>query len=354
MAVPAYLVKIGGTAISNVQEFTVTQGVKALSTPIRPGTGTVYGRRPDLLPTVTIGASVEIRLDVTGGLLYYGRVADFRVIYGIVSSMDTWELDVEDAFATLGRCTASFSWSAGSTTSTAMQTVGTGAGVTISPVPGYTPSSPCSAQIIINENALEVFSRLLIQEQGFWAISSANQIDVYGRNFGAALQTYDLSDDGTGTNPIKYDSLNFAGLADNYADKTIVEASGLAQQSAGIGNYSAIFQTYNQTTGQAKDLADYLLGVYDAQVQNVSSVTAVWQANTSGARTNLNSLVQGPAQVKIKFRSTIYYGIVIGRTVTGTIDDVRYTYYLAAPSYYVPFTLNSAQFGVLDTNRLGY
>lgn len=355
MAVPTYYVTVGGNSVSNVQEFTVNQGVQNLSDPIRPGTGVIRGRRPDLLPAITIGAYVNIDFATVGATMFYARVADFRIDYGEVASMDTWEIDIEDALAALGRCTASFSWSAGSTTYTAMQTVGTGAGVTINTVSGYSPAAPCSAQIIVNENALEVFGRLMTQEQGLYKAGGAdNQITVYGRNYAPAMTTYDLSDDGSGFNPIKYDALDFAGLADNYADKTIVEAAGLAQQSAGVGNYSAIFQTYNQTTAQASDLASYLLGVYDAQVQTVTSISARWQANSVAARGNLNSLVVSPSQVKIKFRSNTYYGVVIGTTVTGLIDDIIFTYYLAAPGFYVPFTLDSTIAGILNTNRLGY
>lgn len=352
MAIPAYLVKVNGNTVSNVQEFTFTRGVQHLSDSIRPGTGIIRGRRPDLLPTIAIGDNVRIDVGAVGSTVFYCRVADFRIDYGEVASLDTWQIDIEDAVAALGRCTASFSWSAGSTTGTAIQAVMTGAGVTLQANP---TTSPCSAQVIVNENALEVFGRLMTQEQGFFIAGGAdNTIEIWGRQFASVISTYDFSDDGTGTNPIKYDALEFAGLADNYADKTIVEAAGLAQQSSGVGNYSAIFQTYNQTTGQAKDLADYLLGVYDAQVQSVSTITARWNSNTGTARSNLNVLVSAPTQLKIKFRTNTYYGIVLGATVSGLIDDVIYTYYLATPGFYTQFTLDSPIAGVLNTNRLGY
>ncbi len=113
MAIPTYYVTVGGNNVSNVQEFTVSQGVQNLSDSIRPGTGQIRGRRPDLLPAITIGAYVNIDFATVGATMFYARVADFRINYGEVAAMDTWEIDIEDALAALGRCTASFSWSAG-------------------------------------------------------------------------------------------------------------------------------------------------------------------------------------------------------------------------------------------------
>jgi len=352
MAVPEYIVTVDGTTISNVQEWSFTRGVQALSDSIRAGTGYIRGRRPDLLPTIEIGQDVQIGTTVNGTFIY-ARVADFRIEYGEVAALDTWEIDIEDAIAALGRATTSFVWTAGSSTSSAMSTVITNAGVT--PYVQLATTSTCSAQVIINENALEVFGRLMTQEQGFYIAGGFdNSILLYGRGFPSALTEINFSDDGTGTNPIEYNELRFLGLADNYANNIIVEAAGLAQQSSGTGTYSAIFQTYNQTTGAADDLADYLLGVYDAQVQTPGLISAQWQGQTVAGQAGLVATYMGPAVIKIKFRTNTYYGVVIGATATGLIDNILFTYYLAAPGFFTAFTLDSLTSGVLNTNRLGY
>lgn len=354
MALPTIFVRVGaaGTQISNVQEFSFNKGRQTLSDPIGAGRGVIRGRRPDLLPTISVGDYVRIDITTLGSAFYWGRVTDLTIEYGPVAALDTWTLNVEDTLATLGRCAASFSWSAGSTTGTAVQALCTGAGVSLT---DYGMSSPCSAQVLINENALEVFSRLMTQEQGFYQAGGADgTLEVWGKAFSSSINTYDVSDDGTGSNPVKYDNLQFAGIADNYADKVIVEAAGLAQQSAGIGNYSTTIQTYNQTTAQAVDLANYLLGVYDAQVQNVSSVSARWQPNSGVALQRLTTFVTAPVQLRIKFRGNTYFGIVIGCDVSGTLDDIRFTYYLAAPPFFTMFTLDSSSFGILNTNKLGF
>ena len=352
MSVPSYTVTVNATSISNVQEWSFHRGVQHLSDSIRAGTGYIRGRRPDLLPTIEIGQNVQIGTTVNGTFVY-ARVADFRIDYGEVAAMDTWEIELEDALAALGRCTGIFSWSAGSSTSSAMSTVITAAGVT--PYVQLATSSVCSAQLITNENALEVFGRLMTQEQGFYIAGGFdNSILLYGRGFPYALQQLQFSDDGTGTNPMEYNELQFLGLADNYADSIIVEPDGLLPQSSGIGAYSNTFQTYNQTVGQAQDLAVYLLGVYNQQVQSPALISAQWQGQTTAGQTNLIATWIGPSEVKIKFRGSNYYGIVIGATATGTIDNMFFTYYLASPAYYTQFTLDSTTSGVLDQNRLGY
>lgn len=352
MAIPTYLaLQVNGVNISNVQEFTLTQGVQKISDPLRAGTGVIRGRRPDLLPAIEIGHSVKIQIP---SATFWFRVSDFKIDYGIVSSLDTWEIEIEDVMATLGRLTSSYVWTAGSTVSVGLQSVCDAAGVTLTV--NAATVSPCSAQVIINENALEVFGRLNTQEQGILAVTGGfNNIFYYGRTWPSLITNFDASDDGTGTNPIKYDSLEFLGLADNYANNIYVEPAGLATQSAGFGVFSATFQTYNQTTGAAADLANFLLGVYDAQDQTPAIISAKWNSNSSGAQTNL-ALLAGEAatQLKIKFRGNTYYGLVIGYTINGRIDDIIFTYYLAAPAYYGQFTLNSSQYGVLNQNRLGY
>lgn len=354
MAVPSYLIKVNGTTISNVQEFVISQGQQKISDPLRAGTGIIRGRRPDLLPTIEIGHEVFVQTLGSAFANYFFRVTDFTITYGITPSLDTWEIEMEDAVATLGRLTSSYTWTAGSTVSTALNSVCTAAGVTLT-VYGAGTVSKCSAQVIVQENALEVFGRLNTQEQGiFQASGGFNDILYYGRGWTDDITTYDASDDGTGTDPIKYDNLEFIGLADNYANNIYVEPAGLTTQSAGSGVFSATFQTYNQTTGAALDLANYLLGSYNAQVQTPAVLTAKWNSNSSGAQANL-ALLTGPAvQLKIKFRTGTYYGVVIGFSIAGRLDDIIYTYYLAAPAYYGQFTLDSAQYGVLDTNRLGY
>lgn len=354
MGTPSYTVKVNGTSISNVQEFTFTQGKQSLSEPLRPGTGTIRGRRPDLLPTIQIGQSVQISVPPGAARTFWFRVADFTIEYGTVAAMDTWQLVIEDVLATFGRCTTSVLWAAGASVSSAVSSLAAAAGVTIDTL--SPTASTLSAQTLTNVSALETLGKLDTQEQGYFApYGGFNTLSVAGRTTSGDLTVYDASDDGTGTDPVKYAQLQFLGLADNYASKVIVNADGLAQQVAGTGTFAATFDTYNETNGAALDLANYLLGAYSDQTQSPFRMTARWSANTVSAQ---GYLAAGCNLIEfawnIKFRSATYPAQVIGYTVTGMVDDIIYTYYLANVAYYGSLTLNSPYQGLLDTNRLGF
>lgn len=359
MALPTYTITVEGNTVSNVQEFTFTIGRTKVSDPLRAGIGTIRGRVPSALPAIAIGDNMKISIRPGGAPTYPStfsfRVADLRIIYGYIAALDEWELDVEDTFAIFGRGVFSSSWSAGSTTFQAIDVVATNYGVTAlnTSIPTL---SKVSAQVIVNENGLEVLSTLANTEQARMSTQYDNDyLVVWGRGWQTQLTTYDVTDDGTGTDPIKYDGLDFDGLADNYADKVVINPVGLAQQSAGIGNYTLELPSYNQTTGDASSLASYLLGVFDEQEDKPAVLTTKASLqDTVNAQQNLGAMCYPLAQAKIKFRGTIYFGIVEGYTVTGYPDDVLFTYYLSSPGFFPIFILDSAQFGVLDQNKLGY
>jgi len=366
MALPSYTVTVfespGGTQhdiTSTVQEFSITRGVQMFSDSLRAGTGYVRGRRPDLLPTIEVGMGV--RIEESGTVLAFYRVNDFRTYFGTIASLDEYEITLEDTLAALGRTTGFFSW-ANATTGQAINTVGTAAGLTVSQLGTF--SSLCSNQTLTNENALEVVSRLVTQEQGLLmnGSSSYDSLLVFASDFagaGGGISVFDCSDDGTGTNPIKYDGFELAGVADNFANFIVVEPAGLSQSTAGTGTFSTIVQTYNKTQTDASNLANFLLGAYNQQDQGPQMLSARYSANTAAATVNMaqavgNDVTASLPQLRIKHRGTTYDGFIIGATVTGLLDDIIYTYYLATPTYFSQFILNSATYGVLDQNLLGY
>jgi hypothetical protein len=360
MAVPAYELIVNGNSVSNVQGFTFTKGRTKISDPLRAGTGVISGRRPDLLPTITVGQDVILVIRPAGtgelGYAFAWRVADFRIIYGVTSAYDEWELDIEDTFALLGRGDVSTSWADGDPVSTAIFNVTNeyGIGLTVA----IATKSLVSAQTVTNRNGLDVLSQLAITEQARFTTQSPagpNFITLYGRGWQTQLTTYDASDDNTGTNPLVYTALDFAGLADNYASKVIVNPEGLAQQTSGSGNYSISVPSYSRNTNDASNLASFLVGVYSQQSGQPSRISLKISAqNTTTKKNNAMAICDPISQVRVKFRGLTYLAIVEGYTITGQVDDVLVSCSLSSPSFYPQFILNSAEFGVLNSNRLGY
>lgn len=361
MSLPTVTIKVNNVTVSDVQTYRVNKGRQRVSDPLSAGTCSVTGRRPDLLPTVNIGDVLSVDVRTFSGDLgstYLFRVADLQIDYGPVSSMDEWTITAEDSFAVLGRATIDVSWAAGTSTYDAIEDVCTAAGVTTAA--GTPTLSTVSAQTLTDVNALEIFSTIMATEQGrvitgYTSPTGSPRVLVYGRGWPQSATQYYASDDGTGTNPIKYTGLEFAGIADNYANKVVVEAEGLTTQTAGSGDFSYVTKSYSQTTIDAENLAQYLLGVFDIQNnQPFVMTTDVAAQTTNNARANAVHMCEGLSIVNIKFRSNTYRCMIEGFTLTGSPDNILVTTYLTSIDYYPIFILDDATNGILDTNRLSY
>lgn len=362
MGLPTYEVTVttpsGSPAtLSDIQEITFTKGRRNVSDQLRAGTGVISGRRPDLLPIIEIGATVSVTIRPTGGLGYnFGwRVADLRINYGTTAAYDTWELDIEDTFAVLGRGTFGTSWAANTAASSAINTVVTNFGGTTST--SLATKSLLSAQVIVSQNGLDVLNIIAATEQARFETGfsgSTPTLTIFGRGWQNNLTTYDFSDDGTGTNPIKYQSIEFAGLADNYANNVRVEPVGGTAMSSGTGAYTYSTQSYSRNDSEALNLAQFLLGVFNTQDDQPSEIQFRVSANTGTAADNVLALCGAMSQASIKFRGTTYQAVLEGFTVACTVDDVLVTGYLSSPQYYPLFILNNTTFGILGQGRLGY
>lgn len=362
MGLPQYEVSVtppsgSPTTLTNIQEITFTKGRRNVSDQLRAGTGVITGRRPDLLPAIEIGDEVSITIKPTGGLgyNYRWRLADLRISYGTTAAYDTWEIDIEDTFAVLGRGTFGSSWAAGTSASSAINTVVTNFGGTT--VTNLATKSLLSAQVIVSQNGLDVLNIIAATEQARFETSYSSgspHLAIYGRGWQSNLTTYDFSDDGTGTNPIRYQSIEFAGLADNYANNVRVEPVGGTAMSSGTGAYTYSTQSYSRNDSEALNLAQFLLGVFNTQDDQPSEIQFRVSANTGTAADNVLALCGAMSQASIKFRGTTYQAVLEGFTVACTVDDVLVTGYLSSPQYYPLFILNNTTFGILGQGRLGY
>jgi hypothetical protein len=160
------------------------------------------------------------------------------------------------------------------------------------------------------------------------------------------------------TNAI-YDVLDFDTLADNYITRVVVTAPLLADQVSSVGTApfrSFVLETYATSTSQSKDLADYYLASVDDQVvaPNAVSVTSGGQNGTDVDSLNSNLFCLMPAyKTQIEFRGTTFPARIEGATMTATPEQTRVTYYLSSAEANPYFILDSADYGVLDQNKLG-
>jgi phosphotransferase system HPr-like phosphotransfer protein len=337
------------TVLSNVTSHSIRGGKSNLLDPLQPTTAQINGRNPAGLPTIKVGDIVDI---TSSGIGFGGFVSNFQVYYGKDPDEDTWTISLEDAIAYLGRATVTVSWSAGVTTRSAAIDVATAAGIDFSGSITDTSKSTVSAQSFTNVNALEVYRTLAITEQarviaGYSLPGFFPTLNFLGRN---VLTTGGRFNDGSSTALVntdwRYESLDFAALADNYAQKIIVEPAGLAAQTAGSGTRVYTLQTYDQTTAQAAQLAQYVDTVLSGQTAGPERVAVIMEAQVSPTF---------PSDVTtILLRSNTYTANVLGRDVQADPTATRVAWSLAPGATTNWLVLDDATLGTLDYNRLGF
>lgn len=341
------------TFIQNVQTYNVSQGRRNLTDVYRGGSGTITGRRPDLLPTLAIGDEVLVTLSY-GNILYEFantyRIADVKVIYGEVSSKDTYEIEIEDAFAYLGRGTVTFTAAGGESVFDIADAACSQNGLTLNE--NGTTLAYTSAQTITNQNALDVFQTAANTEQArVWA--GGKDLSWYARDYWQSnLTTVTFSDDGTGS--YTYTALDFGSLADNYADQVTVLPRGTSEVVTGSGVFNYNLDSYSFSIQEAQYLGQYLLGsIGGAKVLEPRPRTITYLANTQTPNNKFSPLA-ALRLLAIKFRGTTYYCFGEGYQVFATPTDIRVTVFLSDASFFEFFVLDDALFGKLDENKLGW
>lgn len=349
MAVPYWQVYVNDVELSNVQSASMTNGRTKITDQYRSGTATITGRVPSSLPTINIGDTVAIYwwYDDYGNNEIM-RVADLQIEYGTIPSLDTWTLTCEDAFAILGRATVSTSWSVSTNCFTAAYNVGLPIGVTFIDSPPVQPIR-ADAQTIVDTNALDICSTLAQTEQALM-VAHADTIEWRGRGWQTYLSPLNFTDTGTGTLPVKYDALNFTGLADNYTEEVYVAIRNGATVQFGTGNYSLTVETYSLDEAQANNLAAFIAGQLDNKEAVPYSISCLVNAQTNYGW----SQIEVGQSLIITFRGSTYQTVIIGFQISGDTSQTRITLNLASAAYFQFLTLNNAVLGMLDYNKLGW
>jgi hypothetical protein len=353
-----------GTAdtISHIQSVVVQKGRIQITDPFKASTATITGRDVAALPTIDIGGEISIKVDESSFMfpieVFYGVVSDIQIVYGQVPSMDVWTIYCEDALATAGRSftTSTFSWSAGLTAYTAGSQVMTNAfsgAVTLAGGPFST--STVSAQSKPDTNVLQLLNELAATEQGYLTSQQPNAIKWLNRS---EIGTFPIrgvfSDSGFPGPNTTFNDVTFRSQADSYFDKAVVEADGLAAQSSGTGSRVYTLKTYDQTTTQAKNLADYVLATLQVQQSVPSNISIISETQSNDIALQCANEAGTGIRCALFLRGVAYTLFVEGSTITATPEQTRFTLNVVSADALNFFILDDASFGVLDTNRLGF
>lgn len=337
------------TTISNVQTLNISQGRTKLTDNFRPGTATITGRRPDLLPTIKLADTIRVTVTATASFQYKYRVSNTTTTHGTVSAMDAWEIDCEDGLAQLGRGKVTIS-AGTSTTAGRLLTICLQLGM---PAPIALTSNwnatAVTTPALTNAAALDVTQTLLNTEQGA-IFANGDQTYVLYRGWQGTQGNVYVSDDGTGTTPGTYTNIQFGSMLDNYATK-VVATSPTSQVSSGTGSIVTQVDTYAVDDAQLQNVADFVKGSLSVQAGTPTQLRVLVNSQTNA--TAINALAPYIGMV-VKFRGTAYNTIILGYSLNADTNETRINYYLSSADFYKFLVLNDATYGTLDYNKLGF
>lgn len=335
------------------------------------GSCTVFGRSPSSWvtpPKLNYWVKVTVTNNATTAIAW-GLVSDYRIIYGPTPEYDSWELTLETGAGVAGRKSARYVYSnAGTSTSDMVTRIQTQMTAFVWNGGGW--GTTTSSQSFEDTNIADAIQTALATDAGYLVetqrpdgTSQPSSI-MYGHNsstIGAWKGV--LSDDLTVDHIVyngnteylkRYTGIEFRSAAYNYGTQVIVQASGLAAQYAGSGDYSQTWQTINYTTDEAYSLATYYLNKYTLTSTVPYSVTMTGSSNTEQDAVTYADPTMVGKLIRIDFRGTSYYCVVEGVQFNANPTDWNVTLALSASTANAYLKLDSPVLGTLDYNRLGF
>lgn len=341
-----------GQTIPNISGVSFSWGKRNILDDYTGCSGTFYGFNPTgfSVPPLGIGVSISAVLNI--GLTVGGTLTDYRMVYGLKPSMDTYEMTWEGLYSRVARTYGSVTTVANASTYAFAQQLETLSGLNYSVGSSSAFGSTTSAQTITG--TLNDMVQTLIRTEGGWV--QEDNVTLFrsvlnGRNQGGtgSYSFTDIPGDGN----YKYHEIEFRSAADNFANKVVVNATGFAAQTAGTGTESAQVSTINGSATEAANLAGY----YNTLVSQATAVPFAIRS-TGSINPGKNPTMANPAAnnsvINITFRGTTYNCILIGADFDANGTDWSQTLYLTSSLAQSFLVLDSPTLGKLDTNKLGF
>lgn len=355
------------TQLSNVQDIAITVGRQRQLDAYNASQATITIRYPtgyaSPITQMVSGTFIQITNSTTSKFMWTGRINNVDVTYGIpfassVGNADYLSISVEGKFAQFGRLQGlSYAMSA-DTLANQISTCATQTSLGIS-VAGA-QSQPI-ATTIVSSTWGDWVNKLLVTINGrLW-----DGIDTTSMTVRTPNQSYpatvNFSDTiNNATNQV-YDQINFGSYADNFYTQVTVDPENFAEATVQTGTApfrTLLTNTFNASTLQATDYANYLLANYKSQGFALLSISCLAEAQKTfkldalAGTTYLSSLPG--ISTTVTFRGTTLNCVIEGATFTATPESSRYTYYLSGADLNAYLILNDAVFGKLNYNKLGY
>lgn len=303
-----------------------------------------------------LGAAISV--DIDSNQIIQGYITNVDYNYDFVANADTCTISLEGYLSFFGRSILTNfvmnNENIGiSLAAIAAALTGTGKTITQYQIRSYTDTSTYSGA------AQNLVTALVSTEQG--RIDDAKGLKVLGRDFSYAdfndtppiIPSFNFADDGT-ANYIKYDNITFSSLSNNYFTYTQIQPALFAQQTAGSGGRVLSLSTYDTSTTQAANLANYTLAEFDQSGSVPVSITTRQSLGSNSILLSTFVNYRVGTRSTIKFRGNTYQAIVEGYQISANPSDVSYTFFLSGFEQNNFLRLDDPTYGSLDYNNLNF
>lgn len=359
------------TTLTNVQEITFRGGRANQLDAYNASGGTIIARYPtgfaSPITALVPGTAIQILSPNIAAYPYGigGEISNVNVLYGIpygsgIGPVDYIQIQFEGSFAKAARMNGAGYSMAANTLGAQIITMNTQTGLTASS--SFAGSDPQMAATTINGTWGDWLNSSLVSVNGRMAdFGGIGNIVVRDPYLGAVC-TVNFSDTTNNATNQVYDTLRFDALADNYYTQVQVKPESYAVQTVLKAGATTPYRTltvntFNSSTSQATDLANFLLSQYQTQKFAISQISCSAETQNSFQldKLGLSGLQEMiGARVNVTFRGTTYTCLIEGVSLTATPEGARYTYDVSGADLNNYLILDDAVFGTLDNNRLGY
>ena len=357
------------TALSNVQSLSITIGRQTLQDTFQPSTASLTMRYPNgfasPITALVVGSFIRVKrvgADPIYPDTWYGTIADVVVNYGIpyqsnVGVADYLTINAEGALAYAGRLQGNDYVVASDYADLQIDDADAESGVQFDWESTYNPAPILAASTVSGSWA--EWANTFAASIGASIIDggSVNGIDIRPKDYNANL-TVKFSDTTNNSTNQVYDNIRFDSLAADYYTQVEVNTNsvGTVVVNDGVEPYRTLrLSTFNVSTAQATDLANYYLGIYSEPLFGISEISCKAEAQNT-MNLELGTFWWGliGAKTSIVFRGSEFFVTILGCSITASPASTVYTYYVTASDLTPYLILDSAQFGILDTNKLSW
>jgi hypothetical protein len=355
------------TALSNVQNISVSIGRQRQLDAYNASTVTVTLRYPTGFVTpnadLVSGNFCAINNLTTSQFIFTGVINNVDVSYGIpyaggVGQADFLTFTAEGSFSRYGRSQGNNYAMAADSLYEQLIDCTTQSGLSVQTLATNTQAMAATA---VSSTWGDWLNKVLVTINGRIWDSQAAGITTVVTPFNLEKATVNFSDVANNSTNQVYDQVSFGSYADNYYTQVTVdpESFGEATVQTGTAPFRTLLtNTFNASTAQATDYANYLLANYDEQGQALLSISCLAEAQSTFKLDKLFATGYPPiypgTQVTVTFRGTVFNCVIEGVSITATPESSRYTFYLSGQDLNAYLILNNTVFGQLDYNRLGY